>query len=337
MPVPNPDFKPNWQEIYNDHQAESSRLGEEIAALREREGASYKDQVEDDSPEMTDVVSQIETLSTRRDEHDEQSRRCLDTYQHKTIQDAARWIFASFRVDSPTLIHVMDFENMRSMQDVRDAWKEALAFKQQAEAEQNNRLPVGKPDGQNIFEHGDTTSAWQVFSLNELFPGKPAWGKPLHTLVTTDTSNSKYHICFMQDPNLARSERLVETEIAHVATAVYKRAILSATEQKVAPEEPAGKLSGFLSLIINTAFGAPTKEAPDPSTFHFYVHHRPAHLQREKFYRVEMEFADDEFRNPNFIACNCIPERVQSAHAKLSAPKIIIDTLPERQLTAGEP
>ena len=55
-------------------------------------------------------------------------KRSVDTYQHRTIQDCAVWLFREFKpggIDAPDVIHVYDFEKFQTVDEVFVAWSEA--------------------------------------------------------------------------------------------------------------------------------------------------------------------------------------------------------------------
>lgn len=118
MPIPNPEYKENWEELHDHSDAERTRLQTEISDLSA--------QGESDS-----IYQRVTELQETRDKHDEICKRCLDTYQHKTVQDAAKWLFnfcpPGLNADhrGSKVVHEIDFEQFETVDAVWEAWREA--------------------------------------------------------------------------------------------------------------------------------------------------------------------------------------------------------------------
>lgn len=249
--------------------------------------------------------------------------RCLDTYQHKTIQDAAEWIFKNFDPGMGTSAthteHQIDLEKLTTMDAVRRAWSEANAISEQIEADKIQALPVGRPGGRNIFERaGDNTvaSAWQTFDYEERYPGVyDPMGRHTHTLVTVDHRKDEYHICFTQDPDIVRGGSFVSYEIEALATAMYKRAC---AEQVSKPQAntPLSGAKGLVARIASMALAGAQPSTPRPEQFHFYIHHGPKPHLREEFREVDLRFDRGQFRlgDSQFTRLDVIPEIIQKAY-----------------------
>lgn len=327
MPTINPDYKPDWEALHDHHAAERKRILEKQNALMEQDGEFYKQGLQHDAPERIKLSRKQEALQTEFSKHHTQCLRCLDTYQHKTIQDAARWVFRNFDPNMGSYnaytVHKIDFEKFTTIEQVNRAWSEANKISEQINAEKAGSLPVGEPGGKDIFQETGKNrvgSAWQEFDMKELHPGGyyPRGGH-VHTLVTVDQRENEYHICFMQDPDIERGGFYVEGEIAALATAMFNR-VQGAHAEKTLPKSLPGavsKIKGWLSSLVNIA-SAPDEELPGihPHQFHFYVHHRPIPLHRERFLVVDMKFENERFgmEDVSFVHYDVIPSVIQKAY-----------------------
>ena len=113
MAVPNPEFDPEWEEKYERHQTELTRLLD--LSFDER----------------------TETTQDEIQEHLRITQACLSNYQHKTIQDAARWVFENFDPNvnyggaEGQVVHDIDFEALRTIEDVTQAWVRSQQISEQ--------------------------------------------------------------------------------------------------------------------------------------------------------------------------------------------------------------
>lgn len=129
MPVANPEYRVHWQSLHDHHSAERMRISEVRAKLVDQNNAFYESGLEVNSPELTSLEKEIARLDEEFHEHQRVCLRCLDTYQHKTIQDAAQWYFNHFSnnfVGQNILIHQIDFEKLQSLEEVRKAFNDAI-------------------------------------------------------------------------------------------------------------------------------------------------------------------------------------------------------------------
>ena len=161
--------------MYDFHDAERKRIEAEQSAIREKENELYQAGVGYDSDEMLALNEQMSALSKEGDEHHSKCLRCIDTYQHETIQDAAKWFFenitANIGVMGKGTIHQIDYDQFQTMEEVRAAWKRANDISKQMEADQRNSLKVGAPDGADIFtpmDNNQISSSWQVFNATTM-------------------------------------------------------------------------------------------------------------------------------------------------------------------------
>ncbi len=57
-----------------------------------------------------------------------EQRRCLDTYQHETFADAARWVFDRFDptdlVGLDGFVQTIDYDSFTSMEEITQSWKD---------------------------------------------------------------------------------------------------------------------------------------------------------------------------------------------------------------------
>lgn len=350
MPVPNPDYKPDWEQIHDHHAAERERLWSEMMSLQKQDNDLWDaDDQKHDSPARLEIERQKEILDRERKTHHEQCLRCLDTYQHKTVQDCAEWLFnGGFKPDNfvttQTDIHQIDFEKFQTLKEVKEEWARVHDEKKQQDAENRYSLPIGKPDGKDIFTktgNNEVQSQWVTFEAEELGRRRnPHLINHTHTLVTIDQrEDGEWHICFMHDPDMVRGGISPTNNIEDLASAMFRRAQLmdSAAEHKrsAMPKLPAavgsfvsGTLSQIMRIVSNTAT---EKQTVDPSKFHFYVHSRAeAGGYRESFCEVDLDFKNGQFSRPGWRHKDCIPEIIQSAYKKTT--RIAVDSEPARPL-----
>ena len=293
MPVQNPDYKPDWEELYDTNRAEVDRLQKEVRAAIDENNTLHTQGFKYDSPERKALYDKQQSLEEVRDEYEEVCRRCLDTYQHKTIQDAAEWMFKTFAPSDGTieghgLVHDIDFETLTTIEEVREAWATARKLSEQLDAEKRLSMPTGSIPNQLFEDVGDNQihQAWDVFTVEELFQGGNFWGASDHlkTLVTIDQRGDELHVCFMHSPEGGIG---VETYIENVASAMYRRA------QSIVEEG----------------------ESVNPDNLHFYIHHRPRAgvFGKETFTKVDMNFSDGLYHDAKFEGFDVIPEIVQRA------------------------
>lgn len=340
MAVPNPDYKPDWQEVHDFHDAERKRIEAERNAIQEREIKLYQAGVSYQSDEMKALNRESQALQKEWDTHHRECLRCLDRYQHETVQDAAQWLFDRFDPGMGTIgaktIHQIDFEQFETIDEVHEAWARANDVSQQMEADQRNALEIGKPDGSDIFTdtgNNQISSSWQVFDQSSMGynPGLTNnWHS--HSLVTVDQRDGEYHICFMHDPDTHRGGGSPMNFIEDLATTMYRRALAQheANKKTALPSSENGfSVRGLLSSVMKTASAFISDDTPRPYQFHFYIHVRPQHTMKEIFCRVDMEAGRNGFYDPDFKHFDVIPERIQNAYYETAMPTITPRDIPQ--------
>ncbi|GJL85309.1 MAG: hypothetical protein DHS20C02_10840 [Micavibrio sp.] len=337
MPVPNPDYRPNWETLEEHHAAEYERLDKEADAVMEQRNQLWES-LGSAAYNTSETVKALHTkhneLQAQCAEHTEQLRRCFDTYRHKTIQDAARAIFERFdpamSALSKTSLSIIDYEQFTTMEEVNRAWIRANEVAKQEDAENRHSLPVGQPDGLDIFQetkNNTVASQWQIFQAEELHPG---WvrrfdSEHVHTLITIDQRDGEYHICFTVDPDPSRSGSMgVQHEIEALATTMYKRALNDFKPEK--PNEKTG-LSYIMSELGKSTKNFAKSYTIQPEQFHFYIHHVPNPHFPEKFFRMDMDYSFGEFRDAQFHQHKVIPEIIQQAYKKTTMHDANIQTV----------
>jgi len=96
LAIPNPEYKPDWQEVHDFHNAERKRIDVEREALQEKENELFQAGVSYQSDERKALTRDSQALQEEWDTHHRECLRCLDRYQHETVQDAAIWLFDRF-------------------------------------------------------------------------------------------------------------------------------------------------------------------------------------------------------------------------------------------------
>lgn len=332
MPVPNSEYNPEWEALYDHHEAERKRLQEEAEALTKHDHELYNaGNTAHDSPERLKIYEKKEKLYERINAHNQVCQDCLSNYQHKTIQDAARWVFQTFDPDMGSLethtVHQIDLEQFTTIEEVGRAWAAANETSKQIEAEKTQSLPRGRPDGKNIFEKTGTnklSSGMVHFDVTELRPDTHQYVRinGCDVFITIDERDGEYHICFTQDRDMERSGMWMQYEIENLATVMYRRAYASQKQESKLKQLPGAfaLATGMRSLMakFTTALALPVKTNPpiSPDQFHFYVHHTPKHLQKEMFIAVNMKWKSGKFVEPEFNRLNAIPETIPEAYNK---------------------
>lgn len=115
----NPDYKPDWESLYDFHASRRDRLQQEASnkakgKFNHHNHRMINDQIRQDN----DICLKI-----------------LDTYQHQTVLDYAKWLFRNF----PPIVnpkHVQDFRGFQTMKAVKQHRQDLLNIEQnQSDAE----------------------------------------------------------------------------------------------------------------------------------------------------------------------------------------------------------
>lgn len=245
----------------------------------------------------------------------------------------AKWYFeeigANIGAGGNDTIHQIDFDQFQTAEEVVEAWSRANDISKQMEADKRSSLPIGMPDGSNMFidtGENEIVTSWQIFDASTMGynPGVTRdWHS--HTLVTVDQREGEYHICFMHDPDTRRSGGSPTNFIEDLASTMYRRA-LALHEGNQEPKLPAVtsfSIRGLLSSAMKSASKFAGKDdKPRPEQFSFYIHVRPEYTMRESFCRVDMDFDGQGFSNPKFNQFDVIPEIIQNAYYETAMPTI---------------
>lgn len=292
----NPHYDPKWDTARRFHHAEAERLRAEIEHL---------------------AAGGAETYAAYKEAEAEMKRHhhaAMATYkrQHKTVQEYAAWVFQSFPVtmgqyDVSVFVPEVDFETLRTIEEVDAAWSRVRRIAEEAANDQRNGLPIGQPEG--LLAFADVTAAnltrnWREFTPRDLYPAGYAGWAGVQTLMTTDEQADGWHVCFMHrwgSPGVS-----VTNAIERLATAVYREACAFAAQQSAGRAGPGawiGRLLGRKPVLL------------DPGRFHFYEHTPPAPGGglREDFARVVLRFEEGEFHEPQWRHYRVIPQAIQSA------------------------
>ena len=352
MPMPNPEYDPDWEALHDHHRAKSKELEKEIKSLVRQDHELYRaGNKAYDTQERQALQEQKEALQKTASEHNDICKRCLTSYQHKTIQDAAKWVFKNFNPDMASIkthtIHLVDFESFTTMDEISQAWHSANDASKRTEAEHTLNLPAGRPDGRNIFENTDNnkvTSARHTFRRPRPLTPMLVDMDGCEVLVTADQRDNEYYICFTQDSNMVKDDPTsgkgklwVQYEIEALATTMYKRAGIS-QEEKTIYRFPSGAVTygikGMLARLANVfAISNPERQGAPSGQFHFYIHHPPEHGIPEQFLRADMDFKHGEFRNAKFHPYDVVPAVIQQIYKDMK-----IRTAPEKpHVTVGNP
>ena len=122
----------------------------------------------------------------------------MDAYkrQHKTVQEYAAWRFQSFpatmgQADVSVVVPEIDFEGLRTIEEVDAAWSRVHRIAEDAANEQRNSLPMGQPEGVMAFADARSpslTRGWREFTPRDLYPVGYAGTANVRTLMAIDTA-----------------------------------------------------------------------------------------------------------------------------------------------------
>ncbi len=331
MSVINPEYNPAWQEVYDFHDKERTRLHAEIQAIVEASQKLHDSGQSYDAAERQALNKKRIELNEQFGAHNYACQTCLSRYQHKTVQDAAHWVFKNFDPNSffsaRRVEHIFNFESFKTIDEVNQAWSRANEICEQLEAEEKCSLPEGRPEGMDIFErNGNNTvgSAFYAFGKEELFPNGYIQLDKCKLFITIDKRPNEFHICFTQDAEMEQDGFWLQPNIERLATLMYRRALASQMQKsstlKALPAPIANLATyvrGFLSTIMTQALAktGSTEENIHPGQFHFYIHH-PARrvLHNEIFNRIDMKFSLGSFHDPEFHHFTVIPAEIHRAY-----------------------
>lgn len=125
MAIQNPDYNPEWEALYDYHRAQYERLRDELNAKCRKEGLRITD------PEF-------DRLSKEQDFHHNTCLHCLDTLQHKTVQDFAHWLFHNFELTIDKSF-IPPFEGFKTLEEARQAWQYLRDLEAKREEEEQSR------------------------------------------------------------------------------------------------------------------------------------------------------------------------------------------------------
>ncbi len=299
MPVPNPEYNPDWEKEYELHNAERFRLQELVTA-------KYR---------ANDFGDEYKKLDAAAKEH---NLACNHTFvsRHKTIQDYAEWMFKAHPPQTgilkPVPVHIPDFETFKTINEVAEAWSAALNDAEQGYADSFGKKEAGQPSGMKAFSDSSVDglfSYWREFTEQEFYPNAQFYrGVTTSALVTVDQRQEDgLHICFMYDPKHVGAS--VINEIENLATVIFREAKQVEAEQKKT-EKP----SFVKKLMKPFSLEADNKEL-SPQSFHFYTHVPPrgGAFGEESFAKVEMEFKGGSYHSPKWTHYDVVPEALQKA------------------------
>ncbi len=298
MPVPNPEYDPNWQEVYDYHAGERDRLMDVIRKFNQEE-------IHDEDRIAVD---------TQFGEHVD---ACLDTFRSrcKTVQEYAKWMFESFAYEEKRAesfgipVALPDYEAFESMDQVCETWSKRQHDIREAIAEKTHSLPVGQPI--DAFLPGQPVSTyWRTFNGADIYPGKSSGSIEIPTLVTAQQIDKKFNVAFMLDTSGYGAS--IVNYVEDCASAMFREALAHDRQQRQAEKS-------LWKIWRNS-----TEKELQPSDFRFFIHTPPTEYTRENFSEVKMDFGPQGYCAPKWIKHETIPQSVQSArwHTLRDAPHV---------------
>tara|TARA_B100000780_G_scaffold276420_1_gene244946 strand:+ start:453 stop:815 length:363 start_codon:yes stop_codon:yes gene_type:complete len=104
----NEAYNPDWKKIHNFHNKERGRLEKKIKTWHQNY-ASQSDH------------GRLKKLQKELEFHHQMCLRCLDTLQHKTVQDYYDWLLQNSELPIEESF-LPPKESFKSIEDVRKAW-----------------------------------------------------------------------------------------------------------------------------------------------------------------------------------------------------------------------
>ena len=107
--IENKDYNPNWEAIHDYHHGERERLQKAIKAWHKGSGAAPDHKLPDE-------------LEQEFKFHHQTCQRCLDTLQHRSVEDYYDWLLKNSEAPVEESF-LPPKEGFKSIEDVRKAWK----------------------------------------------------------------------------------------------------------------------------------------------------------------------------------------------------------------------
>jgi hypothetical protein len=278
MTIANPEYNPDWEELYTHHQAECKRLNQ----------IPFDDLTEEEHAAMG--------------EHSEQLRRCLDTYQHETFADAAKYVFERFDpADLAGLegfIQPIDYDAFTSMAEINQAWKDADNAVRMIQTDRRSSMEVGQPDADDLPSDlfcdigGNLQTAPQIFSNT--------WLGQTEVMTTIDRRDDAIYICFLNN-NEGVS---VVNAIEDFATVMRQQIEQSLKAEKAQQPGQGWKVGKMLSVFQGMG-------KPSMPELVFFQHVPPMEYRKETFSRVGLTLTGDSYSDPKWKELDRIPEYLQ--------------------------
>jgi len=286
LKMQNIEYKPNWEAVHNFHHDERTRLENAI-----------KDLVKTITSE-TDP-SELEKLQKERNYHHETCLRCLDTYQHKTVQHYVRWALENFGTLSDIL--KQDYASHISLDHCQTIEQARAIISQLHELEAKDEFlnrdsggkpcPAGKPDGFDIFTRTDTnnlTTQWMNFKVVSNFGTGDEYDFIL--LTSVDTRENEKHVCFFGDGDRTRDAMLIFPHIGQLAYQFIEQDLGKDFEEFEKSNVKAK--NGFIASLFS-------KKPKDFPVYHFYTHtFMSSGFPREDFMKHDLEYHREGTYNP---------------------------------------
>jgi len=201
MPTQNSFYTPEWEEIYAQHERERKYFETE----RDRIYPLYL-------KEKEKFETTYKSIECNREFHHKICLYCLDTLQHKTVQDYWKWatdtihikkLFEEIGLDSP------DPESFTSIKDASDYLSNLHTKSKKFGLLKSNESPVLSPESPEtylgIFEdskESDLSSEWRTFNVD--LPNTTET-VDITTLVFVDKRKDQVHVCFYTDTYKGRA------------------------------------------------------------------------------------------------------------------------------------
>lgn len=293
MPTPNPIYDPNWQAIHDRHDAERSRLREEMNILRQSDNNHDHEQAEK-LQEQWHVAHEA----------------CLDSFrmQFPTMEEHAEWVFREFNPERDAgEFEQIDFATLTSFDAINEAWTTANKRATDNKTLARNSIKVGQPDGMVAFSGCDGS---KPFSYIREFTGADlsldlCGRNAVRAVVTVDCLGDQTHVCIGQHRD---DRRHFDVEILAMAQCLFREA------EGLAQEKRKQDAPGGIADTLSRAFGRQPKPLLNPDNFTFYHHRAPSTgFVREAFAELAIPLRTDHDPGSAHISHDHVPEAIRSA------------------------
>lgn len=239
---PNPDYHANWEQLHNDANARREAAWAVKARLLGR------------LPDLTDTErADLAKANVEWEAAHQLCMLCLDTYQHRTFEDAMAWLNQTFCSTNP-----VSLPDLHAFSTIRQLMKAAYRIhgkRLEMENMERNMLDLARADKFSPFSEFANFTTWEVII-------------PSHQYRTASDIHAHYAVYEADDG-------------MHVAMQTANRSISAINASEMLIEE-------FLRHRVRQWTGLRWFFAKKLSAITFYTYNPPSEYSKEMFNRVEL-------------------------------------------------